>query len=826
MSGKDKQGVFESILENLTDQGALAGFGAYVFTLHVIQKKQIEVVSAQFVDRTRILEALLQKEDENVRENQLRIIELESTLEKEKRKVNIKEGAGTPGPSGFGRGNGAPQQATNSPYFRILRDNSSTAAATSETGRRSVSGRKSMSMLVGANGEMSQMNESEKIREYFQNTENRLPEDRPHDRVELVSNVETMIEANAVFQQAVVAAGANEGSILVNVESLTPNELTKFVTLVESMVGVKDKSRAEWGTMSDANRFLSGVMAKTTVNRPVLVRALRMETVPVIIDTFTVMYTEAVQAVPQDGKKLDRVQKILTSRNQDQQILTVELKSLLAKHCTMLANRLESKDKDKVTLSDIANNGFAVLIECKLHLDAAHVRDHVRGLIEILEYSESFGPRYHGSIATFAEGLWEDLGAFEERTGKIDKDLIYELELLKIMSDSQEKTMKEFRKQVVDNPHQGFSSEFHSLSLMRQKFDTVLEAATAFTRTQFGEIFSKSPMDRDEWLRRSRGNQVHFVRGVNPPPCTVCGGFHSAANGCNVAVNLKRVADEAGPVLKDIGEVLTAVSKIQSELAKGKDCGEVFGNLTNFVQTGGEMLKRLNGALDYSKQRLKTSTLNQPRMQDTQALPASDSPKTTVADIITQKNVNQGKPGNLCYGWERHGEYKRGVSFPFSHPDAYKGTKKGPGGAGAQPAKTTGPAATAPAVPTVVPTAQADGPVANTLCKQCNKKERYREGGKVHPYCGKSCAEEAIGRKIGQPQQDTKLSNNAMIQEEDSSWMGSNYMALAGISHVEMWVEATSLGFVAAPVNAADEGSIYSPGMVELLQSMWVYFHE
>jgi hypothetical protein len=45
----------------------------------------------------------------------------------------------------------------------------------------------------------------------------------------------------------------------------------------------------------------------------------------------------------------------------------------------------------------------------------------VRGLIEILVYSESFGPRYHGNIATFAEGLWEDLGAFEERTGKIDK---------------------------------------------------------------------------------------------------------------------------------------------------------------------------------------------------------------------------------------------------------------------------------------------------------------------------------------------------------------------------------------------------------------------
>ena len=126
-------------------------------------------------------------------------------------------------------------------------------------------------------------------------------------------------------------------------------------------------------------------------------------------------------------------------------------------------------------------------------------------------------------------------------------------------------------------------------------------------------------------------------------------------------MNLKRVADEAGPVLKGIGEALAAVSKIQSELAKGKDCGEVYDKLTNFVQTGGDMLKHLNGAVEFSKQRLKTSTLNQPRMQDTQdtqAHPASDSPKTTLAGIIAQKNVNQSKPGNLCYGWEKHGECK------------------------------------------------------------------------------------------------------------------------------------------------------------------------
>ena len=65
--------------------------------------------------------------------------------------------------------------------------------------------------------------------------------------------------------------------------------------------------------------------------------------------------------------------------------------------------------------------------------------------------------------------LWEDWGEFEAKTGKIDKDLIYELVVLKIMSDSQEKTMKEFRRQVVDNPHQGFSSEFHSFTLSGRK---------------------------------------------------------------------------------------------------------------------------------------------------------------------------------------------------------------------------------------------------------------------------------------------------------------------------------------------------------------------
>ena len=81
-----------------------------------------------------------------------------------------------------------------------------------------------------------------------------------------------------------------------------------------------------------------------------------------------------------------------------------------------------------------------------------------------------------------------------------------------------------------------------------------------------------------------------------------------------------------------------------------------------------------------------------------------------------------------------------------------------------------------------------------------------------------SILRENIGRKIGQPKQDAKLSNNSMIQEEDTTWMGSNYMEMSGISHVEMWEETASLGFVSRSVHASDEGSIYPSGLDDPLQ--------
>ena len=88
----------------------------------------------------------------------------------------------------------------------------------------------------------------------------------------------------------------------------------------------------------------------------------------------------------------------------------------------------------------------------------------------------------------------------------------------------------------------------------------------------------------------------------------------------------------------------------------------------------------------------------------------------------------------------------------------------------------------------------------------------------MHPYCGITCAAEAGA--LGEPKQDAKLFNNATIQEEDSAWRGSNYMAMAGISHVDMMEDAANLGFVASKVSAADEVPVYSKEFSNLLQDL------
>ena len=53
------------------------------------------------------------------------------------------------------------------------------------------------------------------------------------------------------------------------------------------------------------------------------------------------------------------------------------------------------------------------------------------------------------------------------------------------------------------------------------------------------------------------------------------------------------------------------------------------------------------------------------------------------------------------------------------------------------------------------------------MCLNCKSKPQYREKGKVHPYYGITCAAE-VGT-VTETKQVVNLSNNAMIQEEDTT---------------------------------------------------------
>jgi hypothetical protein len=109
------------------------------------------------------------------------------------------------------------------------------------------------------------------------------------------------------------------------------------------------------------------------------------------------------------------------------------------------------------------------------------------------------------------------------------------------------------------------------------------------------------------------------------------------------------------------------------------------------------------------------------------------------------------------------------------------------------------------------------------VCKglNCKKEPQYLEKGKVYRYCGIKYAAKA--EALTESKQLAKLSNNAMIQEEDTTWMDSNYMALAGTSHVEISEAVERLGFVSGPVSPAEVASVYLRELSDRLQTMGSY---
>ena len=79
------------------------------------------------------------------------------------------------------------------------------------------------------------------------------------------------------------------------------------------------------------------------------------------------------------------------------------------------------------------------------------------------------------------------------------------------------------------------------------------------------------------------------------------------------------------------------------------------------------------------------------------------------------------------------------------------------------------------------------------------------------------------GWDLGHGPEQLRVTTGVIAEQyvmEDTTWMGSNYMTMTGISHVEMLEEAGSLGFVACTVLAAEGVPVYSKGLSDLLQNM------
>ena len=69
-------------------------------------------------------------------------------------------------------------------------------------------------------------------------------------------------------------------------------------------------------------------------------------------------------------------------------------------------------------------------------------------------------------VAHVRDNVQADLVTLEDRNGPITRKLVSQLLTLQVLNDSMEVSIKKFRKEVVDNVHQGFTKEFHIFKLM------------------------------------------------------------------------------------------------------------------------------------------------------------------------------------------------------------------------------------------------------------------------------------------------------------------------------------------------------------------------
>ena len=155
--------------------------------------------------------------------------------------------------------------------------------------------------------------------------------------------------------------------------------------------------------MRDVHGYLSTIFAKPEVNRQALAKALRAEEIELVTISYNTIYIDATRALSSDPKRADKVAKIIESRAQDQHLLAVVLGCLLSKHSPTLKERIEGRDSTQVTLNDLDDKGFTVMVWAELLLDVTHVCDNVQELLEIFVYPSTFASRFHGNILTLRE---------------------------------------------------------------------------------------------------------------------------------------------------------------------------------------------------------------------------------------------------------------------------------------------------------------------------------------------------------------------------------------------------------------------------------------
>ena len=139
-----------------------------------------------------------------------------------------------------------------------------------------------------------------------------------------------------------------------------------------------------------------------------------------------------------------------------------------------MKERIEGRDSTQVTLNDLDDKCFTVMVWAKLLLDVAHVRDNVQELLEIFAYPNIFVPRFHGNMLTYTRSLDAGLAVFEGRNGRngpITRKLVSQLLTLQVLNDSMEVSISGQR---TPGLHQRIPQ--HS-----------------------GETFAKMPAERDEW---------------------------------------------------------------------------------------------------------------------------------------------------------------------------------------------------------------------------------------------------------------------------------------------------------------------------------------